>query len=220
MTGVGLFVSFLAVMQYVQTPPGAAGYGFGASVLEAAVVYLLPGGVVGILLAPMAGTVVDRIGALPTLLTGAVSGVVAFVVFALGRSEPSLVVVAGLLSQVWVTVAYAALPTLVVRAVQRSETGVANAVNSIARSLGQAVGSTLTVALLGASLDPATGQPSASGFTAVALLGGGAAAAVALVSVAGIVQARRGGPPDPDDLHDVEQATARSGEWSPVSGIR
>ncbi|MGY1686918.1 MFS transporter [Geodermatophilus sp. SYSU D00867] len=219
-TGIGLFVSFLVVMQYVQTPPEVAGYGFGAPVLEAAVVYLLPGGVVGILLAPLAGKVVDRIGALPTLLTGAVAGVAGFVVFALGRSEPALVVAAGLLSQAWVTVAYAALPTLVVQAVRRGETGVANAVNSIARSLGQAVGSTLTVALLGATLDPATGLPRASGFTTVALLGAGAAAAVALVSLAGMVQARRSGPPDPDDLHDVERATAAAGEWSPVSGIR
>jgi predicted MFS family arabinose efflux permease len=219
LTGVGLFVSFLAVMQYVQTPP-AAGYGFGAAVLEAAVVYLLPGGVVGILLAPVAGTVVDRLGPLPTLLSGAAAGVAGFAVFALGRSQPWLVVTAGLLSQVWVTVVYAALPTLVVRAVRRSETGVANAVNSIARSLGQAVGSTLTVALLGAALDPATGFPRASAFTGVAVLGTAAAGGVALVSLAGMVQARRRGPGDPDDLADVEHATACAGEWSPVSGIR
>jgi predicted MFS family arabinose efflux permease len=219
LTGVGLFVSFLAVMQYVQTPP-AAGYGFGAAVLEAAVVYLLPGGVVGILLAPVAGTVVDRLGPLPTLLSGAAAGVAGFAVFALGRSQPWLVVTAGLLSQVWVTVVYAALPTLVVRAVRRSETGVANAVNSIARSLGQAVGSTLTVALLDAALDPATGFPRASAFTGVAVLGTAAAGGVALVSLAGMVQARRRGPGDPDDLADVEHATACAGEWSPVSGIR
>jgi predicted MFS family arabinose efflux permease len=219
-TGVGLFVSFLVVMQYVQTPPAAAGYGFGATVLEAAVVYLLPGGVVGILLAPVAGTVVDRLGALPTLLAGAVAGLAAFVLLAAARSEPWQVVTAGLLSQVWVTVVYAALPTLVVRAVRRSETGVANAVNSIARAVGQAVGSTLTVALLGAALDPATGFPRASAFTAVALLGAAAAGAVALVSLAGMVQARRRGPGEPDDLADVERATARAGEWSPVSGIR
>ncbi len=219
-TGVGLFVSFLVVMQYVQTPPAAAGYGFGASVLEAAVVYLLPGGVVGILLAPVAGTVVDRLGALPTLLAGAVAGVAAFTLLAVARSEPWQVITAGLLSQVWVTVVYAALPTLVVQAVRRSETGVANAVNSIARAVGQAAGSTLTVALLGAGLDPATGLPRASAFTGVALLGAGAAAAVALVSVAGMVQARRRGPGEPDDLADVERATACAGEWSPVSGIR
>jgi MFS family permease len=189
-------------------------------VLEAAVVYLLPGGVVGILLAPVAGTVVDRLGALPTLLAGSAAGLAGFVLLAVARSAPWQVVTAGLLSQVWVTVVYAALPTLVVQAVRRSETGVANAVNSIARAVGQAAGSTLTVALLGAGLDPTTGLPRASAFTGVALLGAGAAAAVALVSVAGMVQARRRGPGDADGPADVERATACAGEWSPVSGIR
>jgi hypothetical protein len=34
------------------------------------------------------------------------------------------------------------------------------------------------------------------------------------------VQARRSAPGDPDELHDVERATACAGEWSPISGIR
>jgi hypothetical protein len=130
------------------------------------------------------------------------------------------VVVAGLLTQAWVTVAYAALPTLVVSAVRRGETGVANAVNSIARSVGQAVGSTVTVAVLGAALDPATGFPRASAFTAVSLLGAGAAAVVVLVGVGGLVRARRHGPGGPGESAGVERATACAGEWSPVSGIR
>jgi predicted MFS family arabinose efflux permease len=219
-TGVGLFVSFLAVMQYVQTPPAGAGYGFGASVLEAAVVYLLPGGLLGIALAPVAGRVVDRIGPLTTLLGGSVAGVAGFVVLAAGRAEPSLVVVAGLLTQAWVTVAYAALPALVVSAVRSGETGVANAVNSIARSVGQAAGSTLTVAILAASLDPTTGFPGAGAFTVVSLIGAGAALAVVLVSAAGMVRARRQGPGDGNPTAGPERATACAGEWSPVSGIR
>ncbi|SNR82885.1 Major Facilitator Superfamily protein [Geodermatophilus saharensis] len=219
-TGVGLFVSFLVVMQYVQTPPAAAGYGFGAPVLEAAVVYLLPGGVLGIALAPVAGRVVDRVGALLTLLGGSLAGVAGFVVLAVGRAEPAAVVVAGLLTQAWVTVAYAALPTLVVSAVRRGETGVANAVNSIARSVGQAVGSTVTVALLGAAVDPATGFPRASSFTVVSLLGAGAALVVALVSLGGMARTRRQDRDDADDTADVGRATACAGEWSPVSGLR
>jgi hypothetical protein len=31
MTGVALFASFLAVLQYVQVPPEVTGYGFGAT---------------------------------------------------------------------------------------------------------------------------------------------------------------------------------------------
>jgi predicted MFS family arabinose efflux permease len=221
MTGVALFASFLAVLQYVQAPPEATGYGFGASVLEASVIYLLPGGIAGILLAPFAGRVVTRFGALPTLLAGATPGVAGFLLLAFSRGEPWSVVLAGLLTQVSVTVAYAALPALVVQAVHEDETGVANAVNSIARSVGQALGSTVAVTLIAAGLDPATGYPRDGVYTQVALIGAGATAAVVVVAIAGLVAERRAGTGRrPDRLVSVEEATARAGEWSPVSGIR
>ncbi|SNR65036.1 Major Facilitator Superfamily protein [Blastococcus mobilis] len=221
MTGVALFASFLAVLQYVQAPREVTGYGFGASMLEAAVIYLLPGGIAGILIAPLAGRVVTRLGALPTLLAGAALGVGGFLLLAFLRGQPWLVVVAGLLTQLSVTVAYAALPALVVQTVRAEETGVANAVNSIARSVGQALGSTVAVALIAAGLDPATGFPRASVFTHVALIGAVATLAVVVLAVVGLFADRRGGTSRrPDPLTDVEGATARAGEWSPVSGIR
>lgn len=221
MTGIALFASFLAVLQYVQAPPGITGYGFGASMLEAAVVYLLPGGVVGIVVAPFAGRVVGRFGALPTLAAGALSGVAGFGVLAGLRGEPWLVIVAGILTQLSVTVAYAALPALVVDAVHEEETGVANAVNSIARSVGQALGSTLAVTLIAASTDPATGLPRAVAFTLVALIGVASTAVVVAVALLAMLgDRRRAARRGPDPLADVEQATAGAGEWSPVSGIR
>ncbi len=122
-------------------------------------VNLLPGGIAGIVLAPLAGRVVTRLGALPTLLAGAASGVAGSLLFAFLRGEPWLVVAAGLLTQLSVTVAYAGLPALIVQAVREDETGVANAVNSIARSVGQALGSTVAVTLIAAALDPVTGFP-------------------------------------------------------------
>lgn len=218
MTGVALFASFIAVLSYVQAPPEVTGYGFGASVLEASVVYLLPGAVAGILAAPHAGRMVSRLGALPTLMAGAASGVAGFALLALVRGTPWVVVVAGVLTQLAVTVAYAALPTLVVQAVREEETGVANAVNSIARSVGQAVGSTLAVTFIAANLDPATGFPREVAVTLVALTGVVASVAVMVVAAAGLwadrTGRRRGTPTG------TEEATAAGGEWSPVSGIR
>jgi predicted MFS family arabinose efflux permease len=221
MTGLALFASFLAVLQYVQSPSDVTGYGFDASVLEAAVVYLLPGGVLGILVAPFAGHLVARLGGLTMLLLGATSGVAGFALLAFLRGQPWVVVVAGLLTQLSVTVAYAALPSLVVQAVHEDETGVANAVNSIARSVGQAIGSTLAVTLIAASTDVVTGFPRNTAFTWVALIGAGASAAVVLVAVAGLVGDRRSGRPRrPDRPAPVEEAVAGAGEWSPVSGLR
>ena len=118
-------------------------------------------------------------------------------------------------------VAYAALPALVVQAVHEDETGVANAVNSIARSVGQALGSTVAVTLIAASTDPATGFPQDSAYTGVGLIGALATLVVMGVAVVGMVADRRGGGHRRiDPLTGVEEATARAGEWSPVSGIR
>ncbi len=185
MVGIALFTSFLAVLGYVQTPPGRAGYGFGATVLAASVVYLLPGGLLSIAASPFAGAVVARAGALPTLLVGGLLGLAGFLLLATLRAAPAAVVAGGVLTQLAITVAFAALPALVVAAVAPSETGVANAVNSIARSTGQALGSTLTVTLLAGALDPATGFPRDVAFTWVALLGAAASAVVVLVAALG-----------------------------------
>ena len=175
MTGVALFASFLAVLQYVQAPPDVTGYGFGASVLEASVVYLLPGGIAGIVRRAVRRPGGDPVRArCPRCWPGRRSGVAGFLLLALYRGEPWSVVLAGLLTQLSVTVAYAALPALVVQAVHEDETGVANAVNSIARSVGQALGSTVAVTLIAAGIDPATGFPGDAAYTQVALIGAAA----------------------------------------------
>jgi MFS family permease len=226
MTGVVLFASFLAVLQYVQAPPAVTGYGFGASVLEASVVYLLPGSIAGILAAPYAGRLVSRLGPLPTLLAGAALGAGGFALLAALRGTPWVVVVAGLLTQVSVTVAYAALPTLVVQAVEEGETGVANAVNSIARSVGQALGSTLAVTFIAANLDPTTGFPRDVAYTLVALTGAVASAAVMVVAAAGLWADRHapghghgaGWNGRRADLPDAAESAAPA--WSPGPGLR
>ena len=120
------------------------------------------------------------------------------------------------------TVAYAALPALVVQAVHEEETGVANAVNSIARSVGQALGSTVAVTLIAASIDPATGFPRDDRLHA-----GGADRRdrVARRSwswrLVGLLADRRAGPDaGPIRWPRSRRRRARAGEWSPVSGIR
>ncbi|MBN1094148.1 MFS transporter [Blastococcus sp. TML/M2B] len=221
LTGVAMFASFLAVLQYVQSPTAVTGYGFDASVLEATVVYLLPGGIVGVLLAPFAGSVVTRFGGLPTLVVGWTVGLAGFVLLTWFRSQSWAVIAAGLLTQVAVTVAYAALPSLVVQAVHEDETGVANAINSIARSVGQALGSALAVTIIAAHLDAATGLPRDVAFTLVGAIGMGAAVAILVAALLGLRADRRAARPRrPDPLAAVEEATAGAGEWSPVSGLR
>jgi len=49
--GMGLYFAFLGLTQFVQISSETAGYGFGATVLEASVVYLLPGALTGFVIA-------------------------------------------------------------------------------------------------------------------------------------------------------------------------
>jgi hypothetical protein len=119
------------------------------------------------------------------------------------------------LTQVAVTVAYAALPALVVQAVQEGETGVANAVNSIARSVGQALGSTLAVTFIAANLDPATGFPRDIAYTLVALTGAVASAVVVVVAAAGLRADRHVPPADHEARVDHEPGRTR-GDGGPI----
>ena len=70
--------------------------------------------------------------------------------------------------------------------------------------------------LLAAGQDPATGLARESAYAWIGAVGVACCAGVALVSALGWRSERRG----PDELADVEEATAGAGEWSPVSGLR
>ena len=84
--GMGLYFAFLGLTQFVQIPHEAAGYGFGASVLRASVVFLLPGAVAGFLVALLSGRFIDRYGARPVLVVATVAGIAGFLFIALAHS--------------------------------------------------------------------------------------------------------------------------------------
>src|SRR5690242_8276941 len=92
--GMGLYFAFLGLTQFVQIPSDAAGYGFGATVLQASVSYLLPGAITGFLVALVSGRFIDRFGAGPVLMVAAVAGIVGFLYVAFAHSSPWQVVVA------------------------------------------------------------------------------------------------------------------------------
>jgi hypothetical protein len=53
------------------------------------------------------------------------------------------------------------------------------------------------------------------------VIGAAASLAVVAVAVVGMIADRRAGTGRrPDPMSDVEEATARAGEWTPVSGLR
>lgn len=149
--GFGMFTQFIGISYLVQTPHRIAGYGFTASVLDAAVVYLLPGTVASLIAAQFGGVLVRRIGARVTLAAGAGSGVLGFGWLAVSHGSPGGVVAAGLLTGIAISFGFATLPAFIVAGVPVHQSGIANGINSIARSLGSSLGSAVITALLSAA---------------------------------------------------------------------
>lgn len=186
LVGFGMFTTFLAVSSFVEVPRALAGFGFTASVLTASALYLLPAGVLGVVLAPVMGKLVNIKGPRVVLLSGAGLGLAGFAGLLLMHESPWQVVLFGSIAQLAVTFGFAALPALLVQAVSPAETGTANAVNSIMRSLGSAIASALTVTLLTGNVDRSTGVPLIDGFIWVMVLGALAYVVVLIVTYFGL----------------------------------
>ncbi len=154
--GMGLYFGFLGLTGFVQAP-AASGYGFAATVLFASVVFLMPGALAGFLTALVSGRYIDRFGARPVLVVGIAIGIVGFALLALAHSAPWQIIGAGLLINIYISLAYGALPSLVVREVDVGETGVATSMNAIARTVGASMAAAIVAVLLsrnGAGLPP------------------------------------------------------------------
>ncbi|WP_099025721.1 MFS transporter [Mycolicibacterium palauense] len=205
--GMGLYFGFLGLTQFVQAPRELTGYGFTASVLYSSVVFLLPGAFAGLVTATVSGAFIERFGAPPVLVSGALAGIVGFVYLAVAHSAPWQVIVAGVFTNAYISLAYGALPALVVSEVGSGETGVATGVNAIARTVGSSLAAALVAVLLSRSA-ARTGLPTEGAFVAI-FVAGAATAALALVLIA-LSRAPRRANTGPDAEVD---SRAMNHEW-------
>lgn len=205
--GSGLYFGFLGLTQFVQMNRAATGYGFSASVLHASLVFLLPGAVAGFVIATLSGRFIDRFGARPVLVSGAITGIVGFLWLALAHSQPWQVVVAGVLVNAYISLGYGALPALVVSEVDGGETGVATGVNAIARTVGSSVAAAVVAVLLSHTA-LGTGLPAERSFVVI-FVAGALTAGLAMVLIA-LSHAGRRAPRSPEARLD---SRAMNHEW-------
>lgn len=208
--GVAMFVAFLAVSGFVQTP-SSTGYGFSASVLGASAGYLLPGALFGVLVAPLGGRLVRRTGAKAVLVLAALLGAAGFALMAVLHTASWELITGSLLVNGAVSLAFASMPALIVAEVSPGQTGVANSVNSIARSIGSSVASAVVVTLL-ASQVLASGLPRESAYVTTFLIGTGSCLLAALLVSVGLPRLAR---PTAAEL-ELETATSLAAEWAVV----
>ncbi len=176
--GLANFACFLGITQLAQVPAAPQGYGFGASVLTTAVVFLLPATLCSAAVAPLGGEIVHRLGGRGAMIGSGVLGVAGFAGLAVAHADTMTVIAGTILVLCSVSIAYAAMPALLAAEIAAAHTAVANSINSVARWVGGALGSALVVTLV-------AGQrvPPESAFVAVFVLGAlGCAAGTALVA--------------------------------------
>ncbi|MFF9819351.1 MFS transporter [Streptomyces sp. NPDC014006] len=191
--GFAMFAQFIGVSYLVQVPEDIAGYGFGASVLGASVVYLLPTTLVSLVGSQFGGVLVRRLGARVTLAAGACFGVVGFTWLTVAHERSASVIGAGMVIGLAISFGYAAMPALIVASVPAHQSGIANGINSISRSVGSAVASAVITTLLASKTIPLPdgmpALPQESQFTIGFAIAGMAFGLVVAVSLVGIKSA-------------------------------
>ncbi|MEV0118234.1 MFS transporter [Streptomyces sp. NPDC050844] len=188
--GFAMFAQFIGVSYLVQMPEQLTGYGFGASVLDAAVVYLLPTTLVSLVGAQVGGLLVRQIGARFTLAAGAAFGVAGFAWLTAAHGTTASVIGAGMVIGLAISFGYASMPALIVASVPAHQTGIANGINSISRSVGSAVASAMITSLLASkTIELPQGMPALpqeSQFTLSFAIAGAAFALVVAVALVGL----------------------------------
>jgi predicted MFS family arabinose efflux permease len=162
--GAGYAVSFFLIPQLLALPPRTAGFGFGASPSTISL-YLFPPVVAAVIVGPLAGFLVRRLGSRAVVGTGlALTATGALVALGWHSSPWQIVLSAVLTAGLGACAASTALYTAVIESVPASDTGVATALSGILRGVGAAVGVQVAAAVLTASRDPATALPREWGF--------------------------------------------------------
>ncbi|MGW0577006.1 MFS transporter [Streptomyces sp. NPDC002920] len=173
--GFSLFALQLIVPQIMQLPK-QTGYGLGEDLLAVGLV-LAPQGLVVMIAAPLSSKISKAFGAKYTLMIGAVIVAAGYALNIFMMSEVWQLVLVSCIVGAGVGFAYGALPTLIMSAVPVSETGSANAVNTLLRSIGSSLASAACGVIVSQMTIDFGGHalPSESSFKVIMAIGCGAA---------------------------------------------
>ncbi|MFE6887786.1 MFS transporter [Streptomyces sp. NPDC057694] len=202
--GVGMYSFMLIAPQLLQFPK-ATGYGLGQSMLAAGL-WIAPGGIMMMLISPLGGKLINARGPKTALICGAL-----VIALGYGVALPLMgtawgIMLAGIVINSGVALAYGSMPALIMSSVPLSETAAANGFNTLMRSLGTTIGSAVIGVVLAQMTISMGGFTFASenGFRTGLAIGCG----VALVSaaVATLIPALR--KPDGDGTAEAQPTDA------------
>lgn len=162
--GFSMYAMNLAFPQLLMAP-ASTGYGMGLSMLQAGLV-LTPGGLMMMAISPVSAKLSARSGPKVTLITGTAVIGAGYVLVLVLNSQMWHLALASMVICTGIGLAFAAMPALIMSAVEQRETGAANGLNALMRSVGTAVSAAVTGVVL-ASMSITVGKiavPTLAGF--------------------------------------------------------
>ncbi|MET9480694.1 MFS transporter [Streptomyces sp. NPDC006638] len=173
--GFAFYANSLSTAQMVQEPK-STGYGLGASIVVSGLC-LLPGGLSMVALSPVSARISAKYGPKTALALAAAILAAGYVVRFFTSHHLWTIILGATVVSAGTAIAYSALPALVMRAVPVTETGAANGLNTLMRSVGQAFCSAVVAAVLANVTFRAAGRtaPTLHAYLLVFLIAAGAA---------------------------------------------
>ncbi|GGV27812.1 MFS transporter [Streptomyces longisporoflavus] len=209
--GVGMYSFMLIAPQLLQFPE-TTGYGLGQSMLAAGL-WIAPGGIMMMLISPLGGKLINARGPKVALICGAVVIAVGYGVALPLMGTAWGIMVAGIVINSGVALAYGAMPALIMGSVPLSETAAANGFNALMRSLGTTIGSAVIGVVL-AQMTTTMGDftfASEDGFRTGLMIGCGVAlVSAAVAALIPAVRATDGDAPADERPAGVGEAPART----------
>ncbi|MEU4191325.1 MFS transporter [Kribbella sp. NPDC026611] len=180
--GFAFYANSLSTAQLVQEPTWT-GYGLGESIVVSGLC-LLPGGVAMVFLSPVSARISKARGPRFTLGIASLIMAAGYVVRLFTSSNIPAIVLGATVVSAGTAVAYSALPALIMHAVPVTETAAANGLNTLMRTIGQAICSTIVASVLAGVTITRAGQvaPALSAYLIVFVIAG-----IAAVAAAGLV---------------------------------
>ncbi|WP_329320821.1 MFS transporter [Streptomyces sp. NBC_01262] len=144
--GFAFYANSLVTAQLLQAPK-ATGYGLGLSIFATGLC-MLPSGLIMLVLSPVSARISAARGPKITLALGAAVIATGYATRIVDSRHMWMIILGAAVVSVGTTLAYSALPTLILQAVPASQTASANGVNVLLRTIGQATCSAAVAALL------------------------------------------------------------------------
>lgn len=175
MLSFGMFSFNILIPQYLELPK-ESGVGLGYSLFIASL-GMLPFGLMMLVLAPVAGRLIGRVGPKPMLIAGGVVVAIAYAVLLIDFSTIWSAIIASLIGGIGISVSFAATPTLIMRSVPANESAAANGLNGLMRSIGTTIAAALIGTLLATITQSFEGMqlPTEGAFQLTFVIGLGAA---------------------------------------------